>query len=502
MSDDSMSDNELFLGVDQGSSSTKGLLVDATGNAVQEFAAAVPERIDNNPCVEQDPEGLLTSVTEVFNRAVAWSNEQGVKIRAAGLAVQRSGVLAWNSIDGRPRHPVITWADTRTAPIIQNFGRGVERISLKTGLPTIPNFAAGKIHLLQRHFLEPSIYVATLDAFLLHRMSGKKVFVTEDTMAARTMLYALTERGWSNDLCRDFEVDPHRLPRINPSLAPHTHYAGVPIVALLGDQQAALIGRSGIKRRPLLNLGTIAALTLDIGCNVVQKTGMMTSVLLSRLIPNSYAREMKFLIETTSPVTGTVLLEPLRREWCKSSKELNAMCERAEQEHLQGRATAYFVNHRHSLPKWEHGVPNVMVSKPDATTADRARAIVENVGNLVVRMLEEFSDKGLLGEVLPSEIDVAGGGSELGYLLQYISDVSGHILHRLATHEAGSRGAALCAWMSVNNEFEAHQFNQQEPSRSYRCERPERRKRYLMWQRLEQDTLNGALPAHAEVEPV
>ena len=97
---------------------------------------------------------------------------------------------------------------------------------------------------------------------------------------------------------------------------------------------------------------------------------------------------------------------------------------------------------------------------------------------------------------------MAGGGSELGYLLQYISDVSGHILHRLATHEAGSRGAALCAWMSVNNEFEAHQFNQQEPSRSYRCERPERRKRYLMWQRLEQDTLNGALPAHAEVEPV
>jgi hypothetical protein len=81
-------------------------------------------------------------------------------------------------------------------------------------------------------------------------------------------------------------------------------------------------------------------------------------------------------------------------------------------------ATAYFVNREVSTQQtakesWPQGMPNVMVCKPNAEVCDRARAIVENVGNLLVRMLEEFSEKDLLGDRFPAEIDIAGGGSEL-----------------------------------------------------------------------------------------
>lgn len=503
-----MSTLNLYLGIDQGSSSTKGVLLDEQGVVHHELYAAVPERVEDDRKVEQDPEGLLDSVVDVFRRAKAWAASQAAVSQAAesqevvvagvGLAVQRSGVLAWNSTDGRIRHRMMTWADTRTLPIIQNFGRGVERLSLKTGLPTIANFAAGKIHQLQRQFLEPTILVGTLDTFLLHRLSGKKVFMTEDSMAARTMLYALAERGWSAELCREFGVDLGRLAPISASLSHHTDYDGTPILALLGDQQAALIGRMGPSRRGLLNLGTIASLVKDTGAEPVQKTGLMTSVLLSRELPEGGGRDLRFIVEATSPVTGTVLLEPLRRAWCKSSEELNAMCESSFLAAPEGRAIGYFVNHRAASATQTESLPNVLVCREGATEADRARAVVENVGNIIVRMIEEFMDKKLLGETSPPEVDVAGGGSEIDYLLQYIADVSGVTLHRRGAREAGARGAALCALMQAKTVSDPVSFNGEPDEKAYRCERFERRKRYQMWLRLEQDTMRGTLPPQAE----
>lgn len=492
--------SDLYLGIDQGSSSTKGVCLDSSGTPVAEWSVAAPATRTEERCVEQDPEGILNSVLEVFLKAKQFATQHELVIRGAGLAVQRSGVLAWRSQDGEPVHPVITWADTRTYPQIQALGRGVELITNQTGLPTIANFAAPKIHLLQRQFLDPIIHVATLDTFLLYRLSGRKVFVTEDTMASRTMLYALTDRNWSEDLCRHFKVDKKRLPRINPSLAPHTSHEGVPIAALLGDQQAALIGRMGQSKRPLLNLGTIASLVVATGAQAVQKPGLKTSVLYSRLIPSAAARDVQFLTEVTSSVTGNVLLEPLRRSWCNSSEELHAMCEESFQENPVGLATAYFIHKQEPSDVWPHGVPNVMVCKPGASTKDRVRAVVENVGNLIVRMIEEMAEKGLLGEVFPTEIDVAGGGSELDFLMQYIADVSGQKLRRLAAREAGTRGAALAALMSIHCEIDIRSLNTEEPTQVFSCQSPERRRRYMMWQRMEQDVLKNTLPAHAEIE--
>jgi sugar (pentulose or hexulose) kinase len=226
----------------------------------------------------------------------------------------------------------------------------------------------------------------------------------------------------------------------------------------------------------------------------------MTSVLFSQDRMFGGGRDMRFLVETTSPVTGTVLLEPLRRAWASSSESLDQLCKVAATTNPAGLATAYFVNRRSALPNFPEGVPNVMVCKPGATEADRARAIVENVGNLIVRMLDEFSDKGLLGENFPCEIDIAGGGSDLDYLVQYIADVSGHMFHRMSEREASARGAALCAWMYGKNEADIASLNTEEPVKTYSCENPERRRRYMMWQRMEADVLSKSLPPHAEVE--
>jgi glycerol kinase len=493
--------SELFLGIDQGSSSTKAVLLGSGGEVMREFQVAVPEPEYLDRSVEQDGEALLSSVVDLFLQAKAWAHEEGHAIRAAGLACQRSGVLAWRSLDGIPVHKMITWADTRTYPVIQNFGLGTERISVKTGIPTIAHFAAGKIALLQREFLEPSVHIGTLDSFLVYRLSGRRVFATEDTMASRTMLYALAGRDWDAGLCHEFKVDVKRLPRIHPSLAPHTTFEGIPVLAMVGDQQAALIGRLNETRRPLLNLGTIASIMIDTGVDSKPMPGLISTVFLSRLIPGGFSREFRFLSEITSPVTGSVLLEPCKRKWAKDAVDLNALCVNSYKEFPQGRATAYFVHRRSALPHWPDGVGNVMVAKPEATDSDRARAVVENVGNLVLRMFDELIEKGLLRTTaVPIEFDVAGGGSELDYLLQYLADCSGFTFHRLANRNAGARGAALSAWMSSTGVFEAYALNREEPDETYVCENSDRRKRYLMWQRLERDVLAKTLPSHAVIE--
>ena len=285
-----------YLGIDQGSSSTKGVLINAFGQSVADFTVAVPPRVEVGRTVEQDAEGLLSSVVEVTLKAKQWASANSSKIVAAGLAVQRSGVLAWRASDGVPLHPMITWADTRTFPITQSFGSHAEHISYLTGLPTIPNFAAGKIHLLQRQFVEPSVKVGTLESFLLYRMSGRQVFVTEETMAARTMLYALATGAWSEALCRDFKVDRSRLAAIRPSIASYTTFEEVPFVAVLGDQQAAVLGRPGESGYALLNLGTIASLVVETGQRIVQKTGLMTSVLFAREDRDTKAISKEYLV--------------------------------------------------------------------------------------------------------------------------------------------------------------------------------------------------------------
>jgi glycerol kinase len=315
------------------------------------------------------------------------------------------------------------------------------------------------------------------------------------------MLYPIATGGWSDRLCRDFKVDRTRLAPIRPSLAPHTTFEEIPVVAVLGDQQAAVLGRPGENGYALLNLGTIASLVVETGERIVQKTGLMTSVLFSREDPLTKEIRKEYLVEITSAITGTVLMEPLRRGWCNDSSELQTLCASSYEAHPDGIATAYFVNHRASPPWHPERTPNALFCKPGASIADKVRAIVENVGNLIVRMIEEFQDKGLLGPDENNEIVVTGGGSELDYLLQYISDVSGRTLHRMPTREATARGAALAALVYTEKLPSTRQFTKEPPRKTYQPEGPERRRRYMMWQKLEHDLFHGLVPSTVEVEP-
>lgn len=482
---------DVFLGIDQGSSSTKGVLVTSDGDVLYHYRVSAPPISEVDKHVEQDALKILDSVTEVFAACVSEAKRQGKTIASWGLATQRSGVVAWNKLSGDVMCPMITWADTRTQHMIDGFGREADKITEQTGLPTIANFAAPKIHLLQRSFQDATTLVATLDTFLLHRLTNGLRYTTEDTMAARTMLYNLNDQTWSEDLCRRFKVEKRRLPEITPSLFSHGVYKGIPLTAMLGDQQAALFSFGGTKNQAVLNLGTIGSAVVMTGDDLVLQPGLKTTPCYSSEGQASKAKDVQYVSEITYPSLGSSMRGILHKGWCQSSAEIDAMCAASLAKTSDPKVCAYWANETEASDAHPFGAPDTMKEKPDADDSDRVRAVTENIGNHIVLMLEELQAKGLLEEAKKTAIEVSGGVSAGEYLLQYIADVSGYTLRCRQENEATAIGAALASMFYTLDLTYVPTIHTEQAPRVFSPQDSTRRKGFLVWQRLRRDVLAG-----------
>lgn len=492
---------ELVLGIDQGTSSTKAVVLDTAGDELAHFSIAVTPPEETGRSVLQNVQSIRDSIHEIHRRATDWVNERKRRFRAIGIACQRSGVTAWSAETGESVHPLITWADTSTFRLIENLGTTAIKIADKTGIPTIPNFAAGKIAELQKKYPWPGEKIATLDAFLLYEISGRQSFATEDTMAARTMLYDLRTGQWSDELCRHFSVDIRRLPQIKASVDDFGMLEGVPLKVLIGDQQAALLGRSASQRVPLLNLGTIASLSIPTGDTPVFKPTLMSSVLFSRKTVSpkpGHDRAFAYLSELTSPITGSLLKAVIEEK--KLATDLPDLSERCDQSFRMGRKIVMYSNlGRAHEPAWPKGTPEVLISTAENTADDLARAHVENVGNHLIKMIDQFEEYQLCFQGGGREIMVAGGGSECRYLLQYVADCSDVTILLLPSREATARGAALATLIRDDEGKDIGAMNNLADVVRFAPADGSRRQKYLKWRRLEQDVLAGRVPPIATV---
>ncbi|MCU0855481.1 MAG: FGGY family carbohydrate kinase, partial [Rhodobacteraceae bacterium] len=231
------------LAVDQGTTSTRAILVDEAGRA--EVVAAIPHRqIYPRPgWVEHDPDELLANVAAAVSLA-------GNAV-AVGLDNQGESCLAWNRRTGRPVGPVIVWQDERTAPETARLrAEGAEALTLeRAGLPLDPYFSASKLGWILREVPEARALAATgdlclgtTDAFFRHRLTGR--FETDVATASRTSLMDLATCDWDADLCALFGVPQEALPAITPTAGPLGEIGerGLPLSASIVDQQAALRG--------------------------------------------------------------------------------------------------------------------------------------------------------------------------------------------------------------------------------------------------------------------
>lgn len=229
------------LAIDQGTSSTKCLLVNGSGAVVASGSAPVPIRYPRPGWVEQDATEILDSVLAAAGECLVGVPPEAVM--AVGLSTQRESAVIWDKSTGEPAGPVLGWQDQRANTVCDQLRPHADVIRRVSGLPLDAMFSAAKLRwLLDR---SPDAAVGTIDAWLLYALTGSHQI--EVGNASRTQLLDVHAGGWSPHLLDLFGVPESALPSLTPSVgdlgtigAAGGVLAGLPIRAVLGDSHAAL----------------------------------------------------------------------------------------------------------------------------------------------------------------------------------------------------------------------------------------------------------------------
>ena len=231
-----------ILAIDQGTSSTKALVVAEAGDVLGEGSAPVHPEAKGGGAVEQDPQELLESIVAAGRGALAAA---GVAVEAVGVANQGETVLRWDRESGKPFGPALSWQDRRAAPIARELESHADRLTEITGLPLDPYFAAPKMTWLRRETGDQGV-ITMIDAWLNQQLAG--AFVTDAATASRTLLLDLESTTWSDEACALFEIDPATQPEIMDcatSVGETTVFGDpLPVTGLVVDQQGALFAES------------------------------------------------------------------------------------------------------------------------------------------------------------------------------------------------------------------------------------------------------------------
>jgi glycerol kinase len=276
-----MSRADVYAVVDQGSTSTKCALVDSSGRMSSEISEPTQQDMRQGR-IELDAGALADSVQNLLARTLA-----SASTRAIGLTCQRSTCLIWDRQNGNPLTPALSWQDTSQAPRTRALASHAKDVAELTGLRLSPYYAAVKLAALLEEIPDGharaatgELVAGTLDAFLVHRLTGTPA--TEPGHAGRTLLYNLNQGNWDSELCGLFGIPAAALPTLHPSAGPWGRHLGVPLSAVAGDQQAALLGHGGWSPGTVAaHFGTGAFVLASVGRRVQRSEGLLSAVLAS-----------------------------------------------------------------------------------------------------------------------------------------------------------------------------------------------------------------------------
>jgi glycerol kinase len=276
-----MSDSQHIVVIDQGSTSTKGALYSSAGERLRTASVAVERSVDGVR-VEHQPLALAAGVERVLDQLA-----EGVELAAVGLGCQRSTCLVWERESGQPLTPALSWQDRSQADRVEALAGHAPEIARRTGLRLSPHYAAPKLAALLetvpdglRRAADGELVAGTLDAFLTRRLTGRES--TEPGHAGRSLLYDLEGDRWDPRLCDLFGVPIAALPALRPSAGSRGEAHGAPLVALAGDQQAALIGHGGWRTGvTAAHFGTGAFVLAATGDELRRHPGLLSAALAS-----------------------------------------------------------------------------------------------------------------------------------------------------------------------------------------------------------------------------
>jgi glycerol kinase len=240
-------DSPVVVAVDQGTSSTKCVVIDAERRVLSIDAIAIRQHHPRPGWVEQDADEIARSVQMLLHRA---QDAYGSRVCAVGLSTQRESALVWERSTGRASGPVLGWQDRRTADLVHRLDAdgSAAGITARTGLPLDPMFSAPKLQWLldradpdRRRSRAGELAVGTIDSWLGHTLTGEHVIETGN--ASRTLLLDIDRVAWDPELLEIFDIPEQTLPRLVASDASRPGWeGGASVSAVLADSHAALYG--------------------------------------------------------------------------------------------------------------------------------------------------------------------------------------------------------------------------------------------------------------------
>ncbi|MDH3981254.1 MAG: FGGY family carbohydrate kinase, partial [Gammaproteobacteria bacterium] len=297
-----MSD-ELILAIDQGTHSTRAIVFDRRGKLLAKAQQAVDLQVHSHTEIEQDPQQLLDSMQQVLQDVLADPAVNAAQIVAAGLATQRSSVVAWHRNTGAALGPVLSWQDRRTEPLMASLEARAQQIEQRTGLRLSPHYGAGKLHWLLTN--SPAVSAAAeqnellcgpLASYLLYHLLHGHPALVDQANASRTLLWNLQSRDWDDYLLDLFSVPGNVLPACRPICSDYgnTVTGNIPLRAMNGDQTAALYAQGQPPDNTIMiNIGTGAFVLLPVEDPATRPAGLLAG------ISHSSAQSASYYIEGT-----------------------------------------------------------------------------------------------------------------------------------------------------------------------------------------------------------
>ena len=448
--------SKFVLALDQGTTSSRAIVFDRSGKTVSTAQQEFPQIFPGPGHVEHDPEAIWATQLQTAKDAIAKAGITAADIVAIGITNQRETTVLWDKATGKPIANAIVWQSRVTAPICDRLkAEGHEpTLRQKTGLVVDAYFSGTKIkHLLdscdglRARAARGEVLFGTIDTFLIWRLTGGKVHVTDVSNASRTLLFNIHTLQWDDELLGLLDVPRAMLPEVKSSSEVYGHTdpslfgTAIPIAGDAGDQQAALFGQACFEAGSAKNTyGTGCFMLLNTGTKPVPShKGLLTTV------------AWKIGGVTTYALEGSVFVAGAAVQWLRDG--LEAIEASADVEKLMATVDdtdgVYLVPAFVGLgaPYWDPRARGVIVGLTRNTKmAHVARAAVDAMAYQTRDVLEVMQ----LESGLPlTTLKVDGGAAANAMLLQFQADLLNVTVRRPGVAETTALGAAYLAGLAV-----------------------------------------------------
>lgn len=435
-----------IIAIDQGTTNSKALLISTDGSILSRGASEVGINHPKPGWVEQDPLRIWASVQEAISQCLA--NASAVEILGIAISNQRESVTVWDAENGAPLGPVISWQCRRTSSVCAELTQAghAARVQELTGLPIDPMFPGPKMKwLIDRVPAGRKLRLGTIDSWLIHCLTGGAVHACDASNAARSQLFDLNRRAWSDELCALFGVPKACLPQVRDSASIFGVTRGVagvpdgtPVASAIGDSHAALFGHGAFQPGDgKVTFGTGSSIMTTLPSYIAPQGGITTTIAWSINGTPTYAFEGNILV---SAAALPWMVEMLGLADVQALTDLAATAESGGPGFVPA-----FVGL--GAPHW-HADARALFSGITFTTsrAQMARAVTDS---MAFQAHDVFAVMSRQSPAPLGRLFADGGPSKNGFLMQCVSDTLNHPLIQCDAPEASAIGAAYLAGLSL-----------------------------------------------------